>query len=98
MCPNYLCHGLGFDMLEKMGLYNKRDKFWGWRANFELRNEKSSIPTFLTDTFQNDLACCMNEIDSKFGPFDGLAGHSEGGAILHTLLGMKEAGKLNREQ
>ena len=46
------------------------------------------------DTFQNDLVSYVNEIELKFGPFDGVLGLCEGGAALDTLLGMKEAGKL----
>ena len=60
-----------------------------------MRDDEVTIPSFLVDTFQNDLASYVNEIDSKFGPFDGVVGFSEGGAVLNTLLGMREAGKLN---
>ena len=37
----------------------------------------------------------VRELDSKFGPFDGVVGFCEGGACLNTLLGMRDAEKLD---
>merc|ERR1719356_1896641 len=62
----------------KFGFFGEDELFYEWGTNYELYFDETPIHTLFTDTYQNDLALYINEIDSKFGPFDGVVGHCEG--------------------
>ena len=66
------------EYFDKIGFFRKDELFWHWGSNYELSFDETPIPSLFTDTYQNDLALYINEIDSKFGPFDGIVGHSQG--------------------
>jgi len=96
-CPDIYHEMFCFDFFVKSGQYSPDDSYWFWGAGgFELRDEDPSrIPQYFKSEFQKDLMSYIAELDKKFGPFDGVMGKCEGGAALHTVLGMKEHDKLN---
>ena len=84
----------GLDRFVEMGLFKESDKYWRWGLP-QTTDTRTPIPDWFNDTWQNNIVSYATELESKFGPFDGVMGISEGNAPLNTLLGMKEAGKLN---
>ena len=56
--------------------------------------EETIIPSFFLNTYHDDLWNFVNELELKFGLFDGVVGFYEGAAVAHILMGMKQAGKL----
>ena len=71
-----------------------KQKHWNWGTNYELMYEETTIASFFLNTYHDDLYNYLNELELKFGPFDGVVGFCEGAAVAHVLMGMKQAGKL----
>ena len=93
--PDSLKPLLGIEALEKMGKYSSNKDYWKWGCRYELMEEDpSTIDNDIKESFQQDLANYIEQIDRDFGPFDGVMGFCEGGAALNCALGMREANKL----
>ena len=95
--PDSLKPLLGIEALEKMGKYSSDSDYWKWGCRYELMEEDPSTidnDNDIKESFQQDLANYIEQIDSNFGPFDGVMGFCEGGAALNCLLGMREANEL----
>ena len=93
--PDSLKPLLGIESLEKMGKYSSDSDYWKWGCRYELMEEDpSTIDNDVKESFQQDLAKYIEQLDSDFGPFDGVMGFCEGGAALNCILGMKEANEL----
>ena len=87
------------DMLEltpliNLGIYKEGHDIFHWNTHFQAN--PSTIPDAYKKSFQDNIKDYIEAIDATYGPFDGVMGFSEGGAVLNCILGMKEQGSLDK--